>query len=384
MSRLEWATSDGSVDWPRVLLVGVTGAVLVALVVVASTSTAAFGPFNPGWDGTSDFREQVGAAPGVELTTATAVDSYGAVEPAETVAFVVAPGEEYSEADATRVRRFVADGGRLVVMENFGTAGNALLADVGASARVDGRLVRDEQHNAEAPTIPVATNVTDHPLTAGVEQLTLNYGSVVEPGSGTVLVRTSEFGYLTTDEETGLEEDTDLAASPVATVEPVGDGQVVVVSDPSILINVMEERPDNTAFVQALYGDAERVLVDRSHAPGLPPLTRALLAVRGSPLLGALLGGVAVLGVAVAAERSVPGRVRRAGARPLASVRPGGRGDPGLSRPMTDGPGLSRPMTDDQRAAYVRRQHPDWDEERIRRVITALNTGGLKREDERE
>ena len=50
---------DGRVDWPRALLIALTVAVVVALAVTASTSTTAFDPYNAGWDGATDLRQQI-------------------------------------------------------------------------------------------------------------------------------------------------------------------------------------------------------------------------------------------------------------------------------------------------------------------------------------
>jgi len=362
-----WLDDSAVFTWPGALLVALVAALLVAFVFFASTSGAAFAPFNPAWDGTSDFREGIETNSSVTLTTATDTARYGTVEANDTVAFVLAPGRPYGPDDVERVRGFLDRGGTLVVMENFGTPGTALLQDVGASATVDGRLIRDEQNHDRAPTMPVATNVTDHPLTSGVDQLTLNYASAVEPGGATVLVRTSEFAYLTEDESVDLDDDTELTAAPVATVESVGAGTVVVVSDPSIVINVMLERPDNEAFLQGLYGGDGQVLVDRSHAAGLPPLTRLVLLFRGSALLQVLVGGLGIAAVAVAADRRLALRSRL-------PVR--------TERRRAEEPAST--MTDAERAAYLRSRHPDWADERVDRLIAAFNRRDPERDGESE
>jgi len=358
------------INWPGVLLVALAVASVCGLAFFAATSTAAFGPFNVNWDGTSEFRGQLADDPGTDRTTIVDTDQYAGVDANSTVAFVVAPDRQYGTADATRIRRFLEDGGTLVVMENFAPAGNALLEDVGATARVDGRLVRDEQQYADAPTMPVATNVTEHPLTGGVDQLTLNYASVVEPGEATVLVRTSEFAYLTEDESVALDDDTELVSAPVATVEPVGEGSVVTVSDPSILINVMLDRPDNEQFARGLYTDADTVLFDRSHAEGLPTLASALLLLRRSWLLQAALGALGVGLFAWVAE----GSVSLSRLRSLV---------PGVRESQETDAALPATMTDEERVSYLQERHPDWDEDRIRRVITAFNGTDAKGEGER-
>ena len=354
---------DGRIDWPRILLLALTVTVLVTLGTVAATSSTAFGPYNPSWDGSSDFRQDAEDDPTVESHLLSDTAQYDELPANETVAFIIAPDEPYEGEDAERIREFVDEGGTLVVLENFGEPGNELLADVGAEARVDGQLVRDERNHFRGPTMPVATSVENHTLTSGVDQLTLNYGTAVESGNATVLVATSDFAYLGPEDDE-LDEQDELQSYPVATVENVSEGKVVVVGDPSITINAMYSEPDNAAFVRGLYADADHVIFDRSHGSGVPPLAAAMLVIRGSPLLQLLVGTIGIGFVAVLSQIRVTSAREALQSRLPARFQPAGNRNDG-----TIGPGLS----DSERAEFLRRQHPDWDEEQIQRMITALN-----------
>lgn len=355
----------GEVAWPRILLGALAITTAVALVALAATSATAFGLYNPAWDGSADFRAMVSEESDAELVIARETSAYAETDPPETVAFVAAPDESYSDAEADRLRTFVEGGGRLVVLENFGAGGNDLLEHVGAETRVDGRLLRDEREYAQGPAMPVATGVNEAAVPGTVEQLTLNHATAVEPGGdATVLVSTSPYAYLG-------DEDADLAAAeldsyPVAAVEPVGEGSVVVVGDPSVTINAMVDEPDNAAFLAWLYADAGTVIVDVSHGESVPPLQAAALSIRDSAVLGLAVGLVGVATIAGAASRrprrwlaeTLPARLRRDGRPPL--VDPTAR--------------------DAARAAALREAHPQWDEARIERVITALNNARGKGE----
>lgn len=375
MNPLSWVYRDRTINWPRVLLVALLVAVVAGIGVFATTSSAGFGPFNPTWDGTSEFRATVADDPETELMLAAETAQYDEVEPTETVAFVLAPDEQYGNGDVARVRQFVENGGTLVVMENFGDPGNTLLADIGARARIDGQLVRDERNHDEAPTMPIATRSAagNHTLTTGVEQLTLNYAATIEPNNATVLVRTSEFSYRTESEEATLADDTELASYPVATVEDVDNGTVVAVSDPSIVINVMLDRPDNAAFVQHLATQGETVLFDLSHSESLPPLTAVVVTLRSSSPGQALAGLSVVVLTALAAESRLRSWFERTVWEPALSY----------SQPQSDDYPHTA-MSEAELAEHLRRTYPDWDEERIRRVITAFTTDHLERGSERD
>jgi len=281
-----------SMPIPKILLIVLALTLGVALVVAAGTTTATFGAYNLEWDGTSDFREHVDANEQNQVTLETA--PYETVSPNGTAAVVLAPEDRYEDTDSQRVRSFVESGGTLIVADNFGSHGNGLLEDAGATARLNGNLLRDERNYYRGPNLPVATNVSASPYTIGVEQLTLNRGTAVAPGDADVLVRTSEFAYLDRDDSRDLSDDEEMAAYPVVTVESVGDGQVIVIGDPSIFINVMLDQPDNRAFVTALIDGHDRLLLDYSHAGDQPPLAAALLVLRSSTPLQIGFGVVGI------------------------------------------------------------------------------------------
>lgn len=346
------------IEWPRLLAVVLGTLVIITLAMVSMTSTAAFDPFNPSWNGTADLRDQIESDPTVESELIRQTDAYEAVDPSETVAFVVAPDDVYTGPDADRVESFVADGGTLVVFENFGDGGNTLLESVGADARVDGQLLRDERYHYRGPKMPVATGVKNHSVTNGSSRLTLNHATAVDPGSNetTVLVTTSSVASLG-DEDAPIENGT-IGAHPVATAEPVDNGRVIVVGDPSIVINSMLSQPDNAAFVRGLYADEKRVLIDISHVDEPPIAALTVETVRTTPWIQALLGTVGIAGIALLSQRRVGPLVTGVANRFSSRAR---------SR-MIERTLSSESLTMDERPAVVRRDHSSHDEERTQHV----------------
>lgn len=381
---------------PRLVLYALAVVLAVALVVAASTTSAAFGAYNVEWDGTSDFREL--ADQRSDSRVALETTAYETVDPNGTVAVVLAPAEAYGGNDSGRVREFVEAGGTLVVADDVGPNGDRLLEDVGATARFDGAKLRDERSYYRAPSLPVATNVTESPYTAGVEQLTLNGATAVEfanetttanetaatgnetaaanetatanetaAANATVLVATSPFGYLDRNATGELSPDDELGAHPVVTVERVGDGRVIAVGDPSLYINTMLGEPDNEAFATAVLDAGDRTVLDYSHAGDQPPLAVALLAFRSSPPLQVAVG---LLGVGVVwgyARRGIGGATRR---RLRAAIPPAWR----TRLPVWL---LGSAAADDAAAVdeaavldALRRRYPELDEAHLRRAMT--------------
>lgn len=358
---------------PQLVLVVLTLSVVGGVVAAANTSAAPFSAYNSGWEGSDELRS-VAAAEGVEVQTPHDATTYEQLSPDGTVAFVLAPDSRYRADDVARVSEFVRSGGTLVVADDYGPHANELLQQLGASARLDGRPVRDVRSNYRSSAMPVASPVADHQFVAGVESVTLNHGTVVEPGEATPLVNTSEHAYVDADWNGGLGPNETLETHTVATVERVGEGQVVVVGDASVFINAMVERPGNRNFVRALLSGRGTVVLDHSHAADLPPAVLAVIVVRESAALQFGLGTLAVGALAVWSRR--PGLVRSRMSS-LISGRLSGlgsgrtfgllRSDDAVLQPSSD----SRPSTSEL-AAHLEREHPDWDRERVERVVSAL------------
>lgn len=334
----------------QVLVVVLTIAIAITGVWAASTSVPAFGVYNPGWEGASELRGEATAANATPVV-ATRVTEYDDVSPNRTVAVVLSPDRPYSDREAARLRQFVQEGGMLVIAEDFGPHTNSLLLRVGASTRVDGRLVRDEESFYRSPNLTVATGVSDSTLTEGVGQVTLNHGTVLEPYGARVLVETSPFAYVDENRNMSLDRDESMQTYPVVTAEEIGNGRVVTISDPSVFINAMIERPGNERFAQALFAERSTVLLDYSHTASVPPLALALMLLRASPAMQGLVGlGLVGLVVLVSAQLPAVDAYRR---NPEEMVPPPSRAEV---------------------RQRVARRHPEWDEERIDRVIEGIIT----------
>jgi len=357
---------------PRVVLIGLIGALVVAVVVVGSTSTVGFSPYNLEWDGTGEFREL--ADENGELVVGTTTERYETVEPPTTTAVVLAPTEQYDSEDATRVQQFVESGGTLVVADNYGPHGNELLADLGATTRFDGRVLRDDRHNTGVSALPIATNMSSHPFVRDVEQLSFNYGTALEAGESTPIVNSSSFSSLDGNYTDGESQptDSDRRQYPVVTVESLGDGTVVVIGDPSVFINSMLDEPDNRAFAERIAGHRTTTLFDQSHTSSPPVIVSVLLAVRTSPLVaaGSLVVAIsAVLFVGSQHRKRIREPIRRAVSavrsrvNPIAPTATADRKAAQQPQPLADREALK---------AQLRKQHPDWDDERIERVIRGV------------
>lgn len=335
-------------SYPTLLLLGLTVAVAATLGVGTSTSAASFNAYNPGWDGTSELRATVEESE-TDLTIAQTVNAYSQGSPERTVSVVLSPADSYD--NPSTVRQFVQSGGTLVIAEDYGPGGNELLEAVGAEARINDTQLRDERNAGPSPAFPVATPATNHTYTRNVNSVLLNRGGTVEPANATVLLHSSQFSYLDQNENGRLDTDETLARHPVMTVEQVGDGEVVTISDPSIFVNAMLTGRNNRELLENIAGTHERMLFDVSQTSGLPVLVQLqlLLQQSGAVLVAAGTVSVFVLFGLLKTNAAIEwvGRQR--------------------SRDV-DRPSL----TTEEITAGIRERHPEWDDHRVQRVTDSL------------
>jgi hypothetical protein len=116
----------------------------------------------------------------------------------------------------------------------------------------------------------VASDMAEHPLTDGVSMLLLNHPSTIIPGPrATALVNSSSASWLDLDGDYALGPDEPSGPFPLLTVEPYGKGELMVLSEPSILINQMQGRMNDSVLVRNIVDHLtegrEDLVMDESH-----------------------------------------------------------------------------------------------------------------------
>lgn len=363
---------------PRLLLVSLIGILCLVVILGATTSSASFNPYNSDWNGNTEFRQI--AATNADISVVTETSTYGTVEAGAATSFVFGPEQSYTPNETAAIREFVARGGLLVVADDTGSAGNKLLSSIGASARFDGQLLRDDRNNIKTPALPLATDIGRHSTLEGVDSLALNYGTVIQPGTGTPIANSSEFSYLVNESNSTVSNATTFQSSPVVTVEQLGEGEVMLVSDPSIFVNSMLEEADNRAFATNLIQQRQTVMVDVTHSSSIPPLIGVILFFRSSPLSTAVAVSVLLTLTVLGRQwqkQDGEGMLPRLVYRLRRTLR-------GTSEP----PANSRPQTESIYAkpeaikSVLQARHPEWDDEQLSRVITEIIPDEMKANDD--
>lgn len=266
--------------------IGITLLALSLLVPIVSTTTD-FSIYNTGWNGTSKLAIKTYQAgkfvPTLEIrNTGTEVDpvvksfTTADIEPSRGAIFIIGPSTSFSKTDGAYVSSFLANGGIVVLADDFGT-GNSLLSQLNTTSRFADQLVIDFAFQKK-PEFVVAYNFeVQHELTTGVSMLLLNYPSAISPSSNsTVLATTSSASWMDLNANEFRDPNEPVGPFPLLTVETMGRGTLVLLADPSVLINSMEPYLDNGVFVDNLlrfasYGRSQ-VLIDESHRDFFDPI----------------------------------------------------------------------------------------------------------------
>ena len=186
---------------------------------------------------------------------------------------VAIPYLEYSEAELADIRKFVEDGGRLVLMDDFGY-GNQILEYLGLEARFDHQILLDPFFCYKNAYLPRISDLATEAGEIGIKVIGLNHATILTGVTeAQITARSSDTSFLDSNENGQKDEGEAEGPFAVAAEVGAGKGTVALASDPSLIINTMVERNDNYRFVQYLTGgqtELRSVLLDRSHLAKSP------------------------------------------------------------------------------------------------------------------
>jgi hypothetical protein len=260
--------------------------VMTALAPAVSTTTD-FSIFNSGWNGTSDLAVstyKLGKfsptfevkSTGTEMQVAQVGLDRLSLDPLSSALVEIGPTLPFTDSDGRIVGDFVRQGGILFLADDFGT-GNSLLEKMGATSRISGQLVMDLAFDKK-PQFPVCFDLRPSPLTRNVSSVLLNYPSslVIDNATTDAVAYTSIASWLDTDNngERGLAEPS--GPFVIMAQEELGNGAIVLLSDPSALINGMGEYLNNSILKQNILTELSTsrsaVFFDESHRDFFDPV----------------------------------------------------------------------------------------------------------------
>ncbi len=221
------------VIYPFLIFAGISLLVLPVAVPVIKTS-AEFSIFNTGWNGCSSFAKALAERgeliPIIYPYTSVKLGNLNGV------LLIVGPDVGFSEHEAEEVRKFLMRGGTVFIADDFGTS-NELLEMLGVNVRFSKQPLRDLFYSKNEK-FPVVVRIHDPYLGRGVERIVLNIPAAIVHGSGEAF--TSKVSVVGNT----------VKSFPVLAEIQYGNGRLVLLSDPGVLINDMYG--ENGKFVENL------------------------------------------------------------------------------------------------------------------------------------
>jgi len=266
--------------YQAVLLIGIGGfLILIATASPILLNTSDFSIYNAGWNGCSkiavDTYNTGKLLPTLsyDQTTITPIqqsfNDYNLDSENSTI-IIIGPQTPFTSSEASYIKHFIMNGGMLFLADDFGTS-NTLLEQINASSRFSNELMLDLSFEKSASFVTIFTIINQsHPLTNNISGFLLNYpSSIITPEDNLVLACSSEMSWL--DTKANGKEDSEESHGPfiVYAVESYGEGEIILFSGPSLLINSMNDQLDNSEFknnlLQYLFQYRDTVIIDESH-----------------------------------------------------------------------------------------------------------------------
>ncbi len=242
-----------------IVLAAVTAISLLCVWFVPSVQDFMVG--NTMWNGVRAFSEYV---------SATQLESVNNLpEDPETSILISVPYLQYSSDELEKIRVFVDGGGTLLLADDYGY-GNQLLEHLGVTMRFNGKPMLDPLFCYKTQWFP---KITEFTKPGDFQLVILNHATALQNVPATqVIAWTAESSYIDFNENLTWDKGEIKGRLPVAAKTSVGRGTLIVVGDPSLMINTMVNRADNFAFINHLLEDRneKNVLFDISHLSQTP------------------------------------------------------------------------------------------------------------------
>ncbi|MGA1822072.1 MAG: DUF4350 domain-containing protein [Thermoplasmatota archaeon] len=356
------------------IVMGIGAALLLMTVFVPVISSQAdFSIYNQDWNGCSGIARDIYSTgsflPTIDISESSEdhiahsrIDELEGIDPERSTIMIIGPELSFNEGEKSYVDGFLKEGGTVFLADDFGT-GNDLLSGLDTRSRISGDIMLDLSFNVRG-NFSVLADFRDHSITRNISLIITSNPSVIIPGKNAVsIMNSSRSSWIDRDQDERMDDGEEKGPFPLLTIERYGKGLLVLLSDPSILINGLMDVPemDNSVFVDNLMGflsrDRDNVVIDESHRDLTNPVH----------MMGRFLGGfepihkIVILLVITTAFILFEIPLRR-------------KFGPAV-RKLYSRLGRSReksPMSGEELYNNIVKKHPEWKENTIRKLIREI------------
>ncbi len=239
------------------IIIAVTLIIALILAVWFFPSNDDFRVDNPFWNGLDKVQTKY------DIKT---LDSLSDLTPSPYgTTLLVIPYLSFTSTELWQLNRFVSRGGRLIIADDYGY-GNQILTYLGLQVRFSGEVLLDPLVNYVNKNFPKIHQFRPDPLTANTDNLVLNHAtSLNNITADMALALSSPFSFLDYNGNGAREAEEPAGPLPVISRHKLNQGQVILVSDPSLLINSMNTIEDNDTFINNIANTSSSFYIDQSH-----------------------------------------------------------------------------------------------------------------------
>jgi hypothetical protein len=212
---------------------------------------------NPFWNGIKNISSEYNVQP---------LDSLADLPPdADGTTFITIPYLSYTADELEQLKNYIYSGGRLILADDYGH-GNQILQYLDIRERFTGEVLLDPLVNYKNKYFPKIVNFLPDSLTYNTDNLVFNHGTSLTSVNATdTIALSSPFSFLDNNDN-GIHEDNEpVGPLPVISRHNLGDGQIILVADPSLFINGMEKVENNVDFMQNISVTTNAIFLDQSH-----------------------------------------------------------------------------------------------------------------------
>jgi hypothetical protein len=243
--------------------------ILVVFVSLAAIwfypSIQAFMASNTMWNGINKFSKEFNVQN---------IDSFAAlpVAPKQDVLIAV-PYVPYTTDELAQMKEFVENGGKLVMMDDFGY-GNSFLEYAGIPARFDNIPLLDPLFNYKNEYFPRILTFNSSITANGIKVIVFDHGTALSGVSQSqALAWSSNMSFLDNNKNGNMDNGETNGPFVVAADYSLGKGTIDLLSGPSLIMNAVPGTNDNSAFITYLInsnGTPDNILFDRANMPNAP------------------------------------------------------------------------------------------------------------------
>ncbi|MDD5288567.1 MAG: DUF4350 domain-containing protein [Dehalococcoidales bacterium] len=245
----------------------------VALVLLTSILCVWFVPSiqtfmagNTMWNGMRDF---------IRDTEAQTIDQVSQLpETPENATMVMIPYMEYTGEELGQLQSFVERGGKILLMDDYGF-GNTILEYLNIKTGFWQLPLLDPLFCYRQQWLPKVVDFSPVIDNQGSNMVVvLNHAvALSDVPQDDVIAWSSPTSFLDMNSDGIFDIDEPKGPFPIAASVTFGKGQIILVSDPSLVINSMVNRNNNSAFMRALVelgGQRGEFIIDLSHLSKTP------------------------------------------------------------------------------------------------------------------